>query len=425
MAKAANFALQPDFMHLQFDKFILDNGLRVIVHTDTTTPMVAVNVLYDVGARDENPDRTGFAHLFEHLMFGGSVNIPEYDEPLQMAGGENNAYTTNDITNYYVQLPLQNIETAFWLESDRMLNLAFSKKSLDVQRKVVVEEFKEHYINKPYGDAWKHLRALCYKVHPYQWMTIGKNLAHIEEAKLEDVQAFFKKHYNPSNAVLCVAGNIGVTEVRALAEKWFGPIDSGERYTRSIPPEPIQHEVRQQTVEADVPLDALYKAWHMPGRLSQPYYACDLITEIMGNGYSSRLYQKLVKEEQLFSAIQCHHTGSLDPGLIVVEGKVSEGKTLEEADAAVNREFARLVAGGVTDDELQKARNKVTAMIEFEDMSLLSRANNLAFYELLGNANQINEELERYHAVTASMLKGTAEAVLRPENCSTLFYRKK
>jgi predicted Zn-dependent peptidase len=412
-------------MHLVFDKFILDNGLRVIVHTDTTTPMVAVNVLYDVGARDEDRERTGFAHLFEHLMFGGSVNIPEYDEPLQMAGGENNAYTTNDITNYYVQLPLQNVETAFWLESDRMLNLAFSKKSLDVQRKVVVEEFKEHYINKPYGDSWKHLRALAYKVHPYQWMTIGIEPSHIEDAKLEDVEAFFRKHYNPSNAVLCVAGNMNMQEVRALAEKWFGPIPAGERYQRSTATEPAQTEARMQSVEADVPLDALFKAWHMPGRLSQPYYACDLITEIMGNGFSSRLYQRLVKEDQLFSAIQCHHTGSLDPGLIVVDGKVSEGRTLEEADAALSREMALLVAEGVTDDELQKARNKVTAMIEFEDMSLLSRANNLAFYELLGNANQINEELERYYAVTSSMLKGTAEAILRPENCSTLYYRKR
>ena len=412
-------------MQLQFDKFILSNGLRVIVHTDTTTPMVAVNVIYDVGARDEEAERTGFAHLFEHLMFGGSVNIPEYDEPLQMAGGENNAYTTNDITNYYVQLPKQNMETAFWLESDRMLNLAFSEKSLDVQRKVVIEEFKEHYINKPYGDAWKHLRALAYRVHPYQWMTIGKGLQHIEEAQLEDVKAFFKKHYNPANAVLCIAGNVTVTDVRPLAEKWFGTIPVGERYVRNVAQEPAQETARMQTVIADVPMDALFKAWHMPGRLSQPYYACDLITEIMGNGYSSRLYQRLVKEQQLFSGIQCHHTGSLDPGLLVVEGKVSEGKSIEEADAAVTREMALLVAEGVTDEELQKAKNKITAMIEFEDMSILSRANNLAFYELLGNANLINEELERYNAVTADMLRGTAASVLRDENCSTLYYCKK
>ncbi len=412
-------------MKLQFDKTTLSNGLRLIVHTDTTTPMVCVNVLYDVGARDEEPNRTGFAHLFEHLMFGGSVNIPEYDEPLQMAGGENNAYTTNDITNYYVQLPVQNMETAFWLESDRMLSLAFSEKSLETQRKVVSEEFKEHYLNKPYGDAWMHLRALAYRVHPYQWMTIGKNLQQIEEAQLSDVKAFFQKHYNPANAVLCVAGNVTVTDVKPLAEKWFGCIPAGGRYLRTVPQEPAQQGPRMQTVMADVPLDALYKVWHMPGRLMQPYYACDLITEIMGNGFSSRLYQRLVKEEQLFSGISCYHTGSLDPGLLVIEGKVSEGRSIEDADAAVTREIAKLVAEGVTAEELQKAKNKITAMVEFEDMSLLSRANNLAFYELLGNAALINEELERYNAVTADMLRGTATAVLRPDNCSTLYYRKK
>lgn len=411
-------------MKLLFDRFTLNNGLRVLVHQDTTTPMVAVNVLYDVGARDEDPDQTGFAHLFEHLMFGGSVNIPSYDEPLQMAGGENNAYTTNDITNYYIQLPVQNIETALWLESDRMLSLAFSPQSLDTQRKVVSEEFKEHYINKPYGDAWKHLRELAYSQHPYQWMTIGKNLQHIEEAQLEDVKAFFKKHYSPVNAILCVAGNVELEQVKELAEKWFGSIPPGEKYTRQLKEEPVQEAPRVKTVAADVPLDALYKAWHIPGRLSQGYYCADLITEIMGNGFSSRLYQRLVKEEKLFSNLGCYHTGSLDPGLLVVEGKITDGRTLEEADAAVAAEIALLVAEGVTADELQKAKNKVTAIIEFEDMSLLNRANNIAFYELLGNAALINEELERYEAVTADMLRGAAMQFLRPENCNTLFYRK-
>lgn len=426
--RAASLSALPlllGFMKLLFDKTILSNGLRLIVHTDRTTPMVAVNVLYDVGARDEDAQRTGFAHLFEHLMFGGSVNIPVYDEPLQMAGGENNAYTTNDITNYYVQLPVQNIETAFWLESDRMLSLGFSEKSLDVQRKVVSEEFKEHYINKPYGDAWQHLRALAYRVHPYQWMTIGKNLQHIEEAQLSDVKAFFKKHYNPSNAVLCVAGNVTIAEVKPLAEKWFGSIPAGEKYLRNIPAEPCQTAPRQQTVVADVPADALYKVWHMPGRTSQPYYACDLITEIMGNGYSSRLYQRLVKEDQLFSAVQCYHTGSLDPGLLVVEGRLSEGRSLEEADTAVRREMTALTTELVREEELEKAKNKIAATIEFEDTNLLSRANNLAFYELLGNAGYINEELERYMAVTRSMLQGTAAEVLRDDNCSTLFYQKR
>lgn len=411
-------------MQLQFEQFILENGLRVLVHQDKTTPMVAVNVLYDVGARDEDPNRTGFAHLFEHLMFGGSENIPVYDEPLQMAGGENNAYTTNDITNYYIQLPLQNIETAFWLESDRMKSLAFSQQSLDVQRKVVSEEFKEHYLNKPYGDAWQHLRQLAYKKHPYQWMTIGKELKHIEEASLEDVKSFFFKHYRPVNAILCVAGNVTVDQVRQLAEKWFGSIPSGEKYIRKVDTEPEQIDARVQTVYADVPLDAVYKAWHIPGRMALPYYAADLITEVMGNGYASRLYQRLVKEQQLFSNLSCYHTGSLDPGLIVAEGKVVEGRSIEEANEAIEKEMKLLAEEGISDEELEKAKNKIEAMIEFEDMNLLSRANNLAFYELLGDAHLINTELERYQSVTAAFLQDTARSVLRPDNCSTLLYRK-
>lgn len=408
-----------------FEKFTLQNGLKVIVHEDKNTPMVAVNVLYDVGARDENPQQTGFAHLFEHLMFGGSVNIPVYDEPLQMAGGENNAYTTNDITNYYIQLPAENIETAFWLESDRMKSLAFSEKSLDVQRKVVCEEFKEHYINKPYGDAWKHLRKLAYQQHPYQWMTIGKSLDHIENAQLSDVKNFFFKHYRPNEAVLCVAGNTTTEQVKTLADKWFGDIPSGEKYSRNLPKEPQQTAARFEAIEANVPLNALYKAWHIEGRMNSEYYAADLITEIMGNGLASRLHHRLVKEQKIFSQINCYHTGSLDPGLLVIEGKVTEGKTLEEANAAVEQEINLLKQEGVTEQELEKAKNKIEAMIEFEDMGLLSRANNLAFYELLGDANLMNSEWQRYQSVTKDFLQQTALKLFRKENSSTLFYKKK
>jgi len=410
---------------LHFERFTLGNRLRVLVHIDNATPMAAMNILYDVGARDEMPDRTGFAHLFEHLMFGGSVNIPEYDEPLQMAGGENNAYTTNDITNYHVQLPLKNLETAFWLESDRMLSLAFSEKSLDVQRKVVSEEFKEHYLNKPYGDAWHQLRLLAYKKHPYQWPTIGKDLKQIEDAHLDEVKAFFFQHYRPVNAIMCVAGNVTVEQVRELSEKWFGNIPEGEKYVRQLPIEPKQEEDRTQTVYADVPIDALYKCWHMSGRLNAPYYAADLITEIMGSGSSSRLYQRLVKEQQLFSNINCYHTGSLDPGLLVIEGKIREGKSIEDADAAVENELAHLMADGVTDSELQKAKNKIEAMIAFEDMSLLSRANNLAFYELMGDAQLINGEWDKYQGVTTAFLQETAKDIFRGGNTNTLFYKKK
>jgi zinc protease len=409
---------------LQFERFILENGLRVLVHIDKATPMVAMNIIYDVGARDEDPARTGFAHLFEHLMFGGSVNIPDYDEPLQMAGGENNAYTTNDITNYYIQLPLQNIETAFWLESDRMLSLAFGEKSLDTQRKVVCEEFKEHYLNKPYGNAWHLLRKVAYTTHPYRWPTIGENLEQIETAHLEEVKAFFFKHYRPLNAVLCVAGNVTTEEVKVLAAKWFGDIPSGNEYKRHLPAEPRQEAARFQEVAADVPLDAIYKAWHIQGRLSPSYYAADLITEIMGSGQASRLYQRLVKEEQLFSSINCYHTGSLDPGLLVIEGKIREGKTIEEANVAIENEIATLLADGITDSELKKSKNKIESMIAFEDMSLLNRANNLAFYELIGDAALINEELDKYNAVTTDFLLATARETFRAGNCNTLFYRK-
>lgn len=410
---------------LQFERFTLDNGLKVLIHKDDTTPMVAVNILYDVGARDEDPNRTGFAHLFEHLMFGGSKNIPEYDEPLQMAGGENNAYTTNDLTNYYVQLPLQNIETAFWLESDRMNELAFGEKSLDVQRKVVCEEFKEHYINKPYGNAWEHMRSLAYITHPYQWMTIGKELKHIEEAELQDVKNFFFKHYRPSSAILCVAGNVETEQIKALAEKWFGNIPAGDKYIRQIPVEPQQTEARFKEVEANVPFDALYKAWHIEGRLAPTYYATDLITEILGNGASSRLHQKLVKEQQIFSNINCYHTGSIDPGLLVIDGKIVEGKTLEEANEAVENIIQELMEHGVTEEELKKAKNKIESMITFEDMGLLSRANNLAFYELLGDAELINQEWDKYNAVTAQALLDSAQTIFKKENSNTLFYRKK
>jgi predicted Zn-dependent peptidase len=410
---------------IKFDKFSLDNGLRVIVHTDITTPMVAVNVLYDVGARDENPNQTGFAHLFEHLMFGGSVNIPDYDEPLQMAGGENNAYTTNDITNYYIQLPAQNVETAFWLESDRMLSLAFNEKSLDVQRKVVCEEFKEHYINKPYGDVWKNLRELAYTTHPYRWMTIGKELAHVEDAQLQDVKNFFFKHYRPSNAVLCVAGNITTDEVKRLSEKWFGPIEAGEKYVRSLPKEPKQTEARKLVLTKDVPVSVIYKAYHIADRMSPDYYPADLITEVLSGGQSSRLHQRLVKDKQLFSQIDCYHTGSLENGLLVVEGKILPTIKPEDADAAIVKELELMKTEKVSELELEKVKNKIESMIAFEDLNLLNRANNLAFYELLGDAENMNKEFDNYNRVTVDDVQRYANEILHDSNCSTLYYLAK
>ena len=407
---------------IKFERFVLSNGLRVLVHQDMSTPMAVVNVLYDVGARDEEPTHTGFAHLFEHLMFGGSVNIPFFDEPLQNAGGENNAYTTNDLTNYYCQLPAENLETAFWLESDRMLSLAFNEKSLDVQRKVVSEEFKEHYINKPYGDAWKIMRELAYKQHPYRWLTIGLELSHIEKAQLADVKRFFFKHYTPVNAILVVAGNVYTDQVRHLAEKWFGNIAPGEKYNRNLPVEPIQLEARRHIVKAKVPLDALYKTWHMSARMDQRYYIADLAGDMLGGGGSSRLYQALVKEKKLFSKIDCFHFGSHDAGLFSIEGQLVKGVDINAAEAAIDEELEKMKTVAVEEKELQKVKNKTESIMAFEDMSVMSRGSSLAYYELLGDANLMNMELLKYQAVTAEDIRQECRQLFRPENSNTLHY---
>jgi predicted Zn-dependent peptidase len=407
---------------IQYERFVLDNGLRVIVHEDHSTPLAVVNVMYDVGARDEDPGATGFAHLFEHLMFGGSINIPEYDDALQIAGGENNAYTTNDLTNYYVQLPAENLETAFWLESDRMLSLAFRKKSLDVQRKVVCEEFKEHYINKPYGDVWHKMRELAYKVHPYRWMTIGKELSHVENATLKDVKHFFFKHYRPVNAILVVSGHVHVEQVKRLAEKWFGPIKTGVKYNRNLPQEPKQTEARLLEVQADVPLDAFYKNWHMAPRLDKGYYTADLIGDILSGGGSSRLYQALVKEKQLFSQVDCYHMGSIEAGLLTIDGKLVKGVKMADAEKAVQEEVEKMKTDLVSEAELEKVKNKTESMIAFEDMTIMNRANSLAMYELLGDAEMMNTELNRYQQVTVEDIKDAANEIFDEANSSTMHY---
>jgi predicted Zn-dependent peptidase len=408
---------------IQYERFTLANGLRVIVHEDTSTPMAVMNVLYDVGARDEDPAQTGFAHLFEHLMFGGSVNIEEFDEPLQMAGGENNAYTTNDLTNYYIQLPAENLETAFWLESDRMLSLAFGEKSLEVQRKVVVEEFKEHYLTKPYGDVWHKMRELAYTTHPYRWMTIGKELAHIENAQLEDVKNFFFKFYRPSNAILVVAGNVTLEKVKALTEKWFADIPAGDKYTRNLPQEPVQTAPRSLDITANVPVDAFYKCWHMPARLDDRYYTTDLLSDILGGGGSSRLHQVLVKEKKLFSNIECFHFGNTDAGLLSIDGKLGKGVKPEDAEAAVEEILQQLKEQPVSETELQKVKNKTESMMAFEDMSVMNRASSLAYYELLGNAEWMNTELEKYAAVTAADILQESQRIFTEANSNTLYYR--
>ena len=410
---------------IQFEKFKLKNNLTVIVHQDKSTPMACLNIIYDVGARDEDENKTGFAHLFEHLMFGGSVNIPNYDEPLQMVGGENNAFTTNDITNYYCTVPAENLETAFWLESDRMLSLAFDKKSLEVQRSVVIEEFKQRYLNQPYGDVWLLLRPLIYNVHPYKWATIGKEIKHIEEATMEDVKAFFKAHYNPSNAVLVVAGDVEIDNVKEFCEKWFAPIEAGIKLKRNLPIEPEQTEYRSLTVERDVPINSIYRAYRMCSRVDEEYHTIDMISDILSRGNSSRLYKNLIKDKQLFSDIHAYVMGDFDKGLFVISGKVNDGISIEAAEAGIDAEILKIQTELVSEEELQKCKNKIESTVTYSEADVLNKATNLAISELLGDANLINLEIENYQKVTAEQIKEQANLILRKTNCSTLFYLKK
>ncbi len=406
---------------IYFEKFILPNGLTVIVHPDKSTPLVAFNILYNVGSRDEDPEKTGFAHLFEHLMFGGSKNIPDYDEPLQKAGGENNAFTNNDITNYYLTIPKQNLEIAFWLESDRMAGLAFSKKSLDVQRNVVSEEFKQSYLNQPYGDVYLLLKPLAYKVHPYMWDTIGKDISHIQNAKIEDVKDFFTRFYCPNNAILVVSGDIEVSEIKYLSEKWFGPIPKGPNNKRNLPIEPEQKEERKLSVHRNVPLNAIYKAYHCCGRIDAEFYTVDLLSDILSNGKSSRLFQNLVMNKQLFSDVNAFLTGDIDKGLFIITGKLSNGISLEIAEEAIQGELNNIQCFQ-NKTELEKVKNKIEATLIFSEMSVLNKAMNLAFAELTGDASQINEENKNYQKVTSTMIRKQAKQIFKNTNCSTLYY---
>jgi len=405
---------------IAFNRFQLANGLRVLHHFDATTPIAVVNTLYDVGARDEQEEKTGFAHLFEHLMFGGSVNIPDFDAPLQKAGGESNAFTSNDITNYYETLPVQNIETALWLESDRMRSLAFTPKSLEVQRNVVIEEFKQRYLNQPYGDVWLELRPLAYTEHPYKWATIGKCLEHIEEATMEDVKAFFKKFYHPANAILCIAGNISLEETKTLVEKWYGDIPESIKPERILPIEPKQNEFREKTIERKVPTDAFYYAFKMPERKSFEYYVADIISDALGRNESSRLHAKLKKELQLVSSISCYVTGSTDEGLLIISGKLNEGITFQQVDDALWQELAAFRKTHLEETETRKLLNKIRTAKEFQEQGLLNRAMNLCIYELLGDANGVNEENTLYQQITANQIQELANSILIQQNCSVL-----
>lgn len=410
---------------IEFKEFSLDNGLRVIVHEDPTVQIAVLNILYDVGSRDEHPEKTGFAHLFEHLMFGGSRNIPSYDEPLQKVGGENNAFTNTDITNYYLTVPAPNIETGFWLESDRMLSLSFDPNVLEVQRKVVVEEFKQRYLNQPYGDVWLKLRPLAYISHPYQWATIGKEIRHIENATMDDVRDFFFRYYVPSNAIMVVAGNVTVDQVRKLSEKWFGPINSPKLAGRNLPREAPQTLKRTLEIEAQVPASALYKAYHMPGRFDNDFYAIDLMGDVLARGQSSRLYQKLVKEREIFTSISAFTMGSIDPGLLVISGRVKDGIALKDAEQELNQLVDELATKGVEEPELEKVKNQAYSTLEFGEVEVMNRAMNLAFAKLSGSADYVNKEGKLIEAVTTDDIQRAARQVLKEENSSVLYYNAK
>lgn len=410
---------------IKYDYTTLNNGLKVIVHQDKSTPLVAMNIIYKVGSRDENPDKTGFAHLFEHLMFGGSINIPKYDTPLQNAGGENNAFTNSDFTNYYLTIPKSNIETAFWLESDRMLSLAFSEKSFEIQQQVVIEEFKQNYLNQPYGDIYLLLKPLAYKVHPYQWNTIGKDISHIENANMDDVKRFYNKFYNPNNAILSIAGNIDADEIFKMTEKWFGGIEAGKEIVRNFPQEPQQLVNRELTVERNVPQNAVYFAWHMDKRNSKGFYACDLISDILSNGNSSRLFNRLVKERKMFSELNAFVSGDIDNGLFIISGKLINGFTPTDAENAIDEQLHELIIKHISDLELEKVKNKIEANLIFSRLSVLNKAMNLAYYEMIESASLLEKEKEKYAEVTKEDIQQKAKEIFAPGKKNKLVYLSK
>ena len=407
---------------IHFDKYTLDNGLRLVVHEDKSSPMVAVNVVYDVGSRDEDPGKTGFAHLFEHLMFGGSQNVPDFDGPIQNAGGENNAFTNTDMTNFYNVLPAENVETALWLESDRMKQLVFSEKALNIQKKVVVEEFKETCLTEPYGDVWHHLADLAYEKHSYKWPTIGKTPDHIKDAKLDDVVHFFNKHYTPQNAIIVISGNMSSNRAYELVQKWFADIPAGIKYNRALEQDLPQLEKKQKIVKGNVPLTALYLSFHMVDRSHPDYYAYDLLSDVLSNGRSSRLFQRLYKENPMFSQIDAYISGTFDPGLFVIEGRPMPNIEIDQAKAAIWKELDNLKQEKLDQRELQKIKNKIESSLEYSEVNILHKSMSLAYFELLGDANLINKEAESYQKVTSEDIQRVAQNIFVEENCAELIY---
>lgn len=407
---------------IKYEKFSLGNGLRVVIHEDKSTPLVAMNILYDAGSKDEDPSYTGLAHLVEHLMYCGSANIPDYDQPLQLAGGENNAFTNNDISNYYLTLPSENIETGFWLESDRMLEPLFTQEKVEIQKNVVIEEFKQRYLNQPYGDVMLLLRPLAYTTHPYRWPTIGSEVSHIEKVVPEIIKRFFDSHYTPGNAILTLTGNIDYQKGYDLSEKWFGPVPGRYSQKRCLPVEPEQTGPRELIVERNVPASSLYKAWHIGSRLGSDYHSMDLLTDILAGGESGRLYNKLVREKNIFSEINAFITSDIDPGLMIINGKLLKGSDIQAAEKSVNELIDELKVKRVPEKELEKVKNKFESSTVLSNTNILNKAMNLSLYELLGDPDLINKEVENYAAVGSNEVMESALRYLDEKNCTTLYY---
>ena len=403
----------------------LDNGLRVVHIPADGAAMVFVNLLYGVGARNEDFEHTGIAHLLEHLMFEGTKAVPSFDEPLERAGGENNAYTNNDVTCYYISLPKQNAELAFWMESDRMRNITFEKKKVDVQRQVVIEEFKQTTLNRPYGDVSSILRSMAYKVHPYRWSTIGRCFAHIADTPVSVIRRFYDRYYAPDNAVLSVVGDIPFEQVMEWCEKWFGNIPAKGVARRVFPVEPRQLRQRRRVVRRNVPENALYVGFHMGGRLDADYYPCDVISDILSNGYSGRLLLRLVKEQKLFSKIDAFISGSEDPGMFWIYSRVAQGVRVEDAEAALWQELDVLKQELVSEEELEKVRNRFESEFTFRNIGGENLSNNIALAELRGDIDSYLCEPERYRAVTAADVRSAARELFRKGNSSVLYYLKK
>ncbi|MDR3227453.1 MAG: insulinase family protein [Prevotellaceae bacterium] len=408
---------------IEYKKFTLKNGLTLLTHRDSSSPIAVINVIYKVGARNENPEKTGFAHLFEHLMFSGSKNVKSFDGELQIVGGENNAFTCNDYTNYYITLPKENIETALWIESDRMLHPNITQQNLNTQRNVVIEEFNQRYLNQPYGDIWLLLRPLAYKIHPYKWATIGKNVEHIQNATLDDVKHFFDLHYSPNNAIISIVADMECEKIYELVEKWFGDIPCRPLANYNIPEEPQQTELRTLTVERDVPLTYIYKAYKMCNRKNPDYYVCDLLTDILSSGKSSRFYQNLIQNTNLFASTNAFISGDIDEGLLIISARLLPNVEIKTAETVIDNEIKKLCTTKVSEYELEKVKNKIESAQIFAETSIMNKAMILCYYEMLGNIDLMNTELDYYRAINADDILRVSKNMFNNESCSTLYYK--